>query len=84
LDSSGLEAAVAGDERKAKIEGSCGDDAVGHVGDNVAGNARECIGHASIHGSDEQSGVWVSEGRTKPLQSVKWKPSSFNEINSLD
>jgi len=36
LDSSGLEAAVAGDERKAKAEGSCCDDAVGHVSNNVA------------------------------------------------
>jgi len=33
-----LEAAVAGDERKAKVEGSRGDDAVGHVGNKFAGN----------------------------------------------
>jgi hypothetical protein len=30
LDSGGLKAAVAGYERKAKMEGSCSDDAVGH------------------------------------------------------
>jgi hypothetical protein len=81
LDSGGLEAAVAGYERKAKAEGSCSDDAVGHVGNNVAGDLRERVGYARIHRSDEQSGVWVSESRTKPLQSVNGKPTSFYQVN---
>jgi hypothetical protein len=53
LESGRLKPAVAGYERKAKVEGSCGDDAVGHVGNNVAGNVRERVGYAAIHGCDE-------------------------------
>jgi hypothetical protein len=81
LDSGGLEAAVAGYERKAKVKGSRSDDAVGHVGNNVSGDTRERVGYAAIHGSDEQSGIWVSESRAKPVQGVSGKPSPFNQVN---
>jgi TPP-dependent indolepyruvate ferredoxin oxidoreductase alpha subunit len=53
LDSGGLEAAVTGDEWQAKVEGGRGDNAVGHVGNNVAGNILERVGYAGIHGSNE-------------------------------
>ena len=39
LDSSRLEAAVAGYQRKAKMEGRCSNDPVGHVGNNVSWNS---------------------------------------------
>ena len=55
LDSVGLEAAVAGYERKTGVEGRCGDDRVGHVGNNVARNIRERVGYLAVHGGDEQS-----------------------------
>ncbi len=57
LDSSGLEATVAGDQREAKVEGSCSDDAVGHVGNNVARNILEYVGYTGIHRCDEQSRI---------------------------
>ena len=55
LDSGGLEAAVASYERKAEVEGRCGDDTVGHVGNNVARNILERVGYPAIQGGDEQS-----------------------------
>ncbi len=79
-----MKAAVAGYERKAKVEGSCGDNAVGHIGNNVAGNVRERISYAAIYGGDEQPRVWVIESRTKPLQGGKRKPSSFNQVNRFN
>lgn len=79
-----MEAAVAGYGRKAKVEGRGSDDAVGHVGNNVARNVRKRIGYTAVHGGDEQPRVRVSESRTKPLQSVNGKPSSFNPVKRLD
>jgi hypothetical protein len=84
LDSRGLKAAVAGDERKAKVKCGCGDDAVGHVRYNVARNVLERLCYARIHGGDEQSGIWISEGRTKPVQSIKWESSSFNQVDRFN
>jgi len=55
LDSGGLKAAVAGYEGKAEVEGRCGDDTVGHVGNNVARNIPERAGYPAVHGGDEQS-----------------------------
>jgi len=55
LDSGGLEAAVAGYERKAEVEGRCGDDTVGHVGNNVARNILERVGPLDGGVADEQS-----------------------------
>src|SRR5713101_5882270 len=75
FDSSGLETAVAGYEREVKVKGSCSDDAVGHVGNNVARNILERVGYTGIHGCDEESRICISEGRPEPLQSGKWKPS---------
>jgi len=55
LDSGGMEAAVAGYEWKAEVEGSCCDDTVGHVGNNVSRNVREGVRYARVHRGDEQS-----------------------------
>ena len=39
---------------------ACGDDTVGHVGNNVARNLRKCFGYARIDGSNEHSRISVS------------------------
>lgn len=39
-----MKAAVAGYEWKAKVQGGCSDDAVGHVRNNVARNIRKRVG----------------------------------------
>jgi hypothetical protein len=61
LDSSRLDTTVAGYQRKAKVESSGGNDAVGHVGNNITGNFRERVGHAGINWGDEKSRVRISE-----------------------
>jgi hypothetical protein len=50
-----LEAAVAGDQGQAQVQGRRCDDPVGHVGNNVSWNILESGGHSSIHGCDDQS-----------------------------
>ena len=84
LDSGGLKAAVASDQWQAEVEGSRGDETVGHVGNNVARDFLERLGHVGVHRSDEQSGVWISKGRTKPVKSGRWKPSPLNQIDRFD
>ena len=61
LDSSGLEAAVAGDERKTKVEGGCRDDAVGHVGNNVAGNGSQGASDVVIERKDFECGIVLAQ-----------------------
>ncbi len=47
--SGGVEAAVASEERKAKVEGSCGDAAVVHTADLKQSNVFCLRGFAQVH-----------------------------------
>jgi hypothetical protein len=55
LDAGGLEAAVAGYEGQRELKGSCGDDAIGHVGNDASRNLLNSVCNEGIHRGDEQS-----------------------------
>jgi hypothetical protein len=56
-----LEAAVTSYEREAKMEGSCSDDGVGHVGNSVAGNEPQGASDVVIKRKDFERGSVLAE-----------------------
>src|SRR6266705_5232658 len=68
LNSGGLKAAVAGDERKAKVEGSCGDDAVRHVRNDGPRDFLKSVCDRGIHRGDESSYARVAQRIAEAVQ----------------
>ena len=66
------------------MKGSCRNDTVRHIRNNIAGNVLQRVCYVRIHSGDEHSRTWIGQGRAKPLQSVKWKPSSFDQIDRFN
>jgi len=73
-----LEAAVASDERKAKVGGSCSDDAVGHIGNDTSRNILKSVCNRGIYGGDEQSCTGVDQGIAESLQGGRGEFLSLN------
>ena len=84
LNSCRLEAAIACDQYRAEVKRSRGDDAVGHIRNDIARNLFKGIGDEGIHGGDVQSSVRVSEGITQPLKRCGRYSLSFHEVNDFD
>ena len=66
------------------MKGSCRNDTVRHIRNNIAGNVLQRVCYVRIHSGDEHSRTWIGQGRAKPLQSVKWKRSSFDQIDRFN
>jgi hypothetical protein len=62
FDPGGLDSLVAGYEGQAQVESGGRDDTVRHVGNDVARDSMERVGHLGIHGSYEKPTRRVPEG----------------------
>ena len=79
-----MEAAVAGYERKAKVKGSCCNDAVGHVGNNVARNRAQGTSNVVIQWKDCESGIVLAQFADKPLECIGGDAPTFDRVHNLN
>jgi hypothetical protein len=84
LDSSGLQAAVAGDERKAKMEGSRSDDAIRHVGNCLARNGSQGTSNGVIEWKDFEGWIVSTEFADKPLECIGGNAPAFDQVHNLN
>jgi hypothetical protein len=84
LDSGGLEAPVAGYERKAKVEGSCSDDAVGHIGHDVAGNGSQGASNVVIERKDFEGRIVAAHDADKPLKCIGGDAPAFDQVHNFN
>src|SRR5437762_339808 len=64
-----LEASVASDERQVKAEGSCGDDSVRHVRNNISRNVSKSTRYVGIERNNCECGIVLSKFVSKSIES---------------
>src|SRR5208283_3850892 len=84
LDSSGLQTAIAGHKWKAQMEGRCSDDAVRHVGDEIARNTPERSGYLRIHRNYRESGILLTDLNGEPFESIGSDAPTLNQIDNFN
>jgi hypothetical protein len=84
LNSGGLKAAVAGDERQAKVEGRCGNDAVRHVGNNVSGYAFQGRSDVTVERNNPERGPLAVQLAHKPAERIGCNASALNQVNDFN
>ena len=70
FDSSGLEATVAGDQREAKVEGSCSDDAVGHIRNDFSRYALQSSSNVGVERNNRKCGILVVQFTREPIERI--------------
>ena len=79
-----MEAAVAGYERNAKVEGSCCDDSVGHIGNKIAGDGSQGASDVVIERKNLKCRVVMAELADNPLERIGGDASAFDQVNNLN
>ena len=75
---------IAGDERQAQAEGSSRNDAVRHIGNDIAGHFVNRLGHLLIHWGHMQAGSWVFKSGLQSLNCLERNAAALDEVNRLD
>jgi len=79
-----LEATIAGYEREAKMEGSCRDDAIGHVGNNIAGNGSQDASDIVIERENFECGIVLAEFADNPLECIGGDAPSLDQVHHFN
>ena len=66
------------------MEGGCGDDAVGHVGNCVSRNAPQGASDVVIERTDLECGIVLAELADEPLECIGSDTPAFDQVDDLD
>jgi len=72
LDSGFAQPAVAGHERKSKVNGCRGDDAIRHIGDGSTRYAVYRFGHSLVQRMNQQTGTGAFSCGFQTAQRLEW------------
>lgn len=79
-----MEAAVTGDQWQAQAQGCRGDDAIGHVGNNVSRNAPQRASDVGIEWNDCERGSIPAEFSNKSVESIGGNAPAFPQVQNLN
>jgi len=84
LDSGGLQATVASDERQAKVDGSCADDAVGHVRNNISRYVPQSRSNVGVERDNLERRILLVQFTHEPAECIGGNTSTLNQGNNLN
>lgn len=75
---------VAGHQRRSQIQSGCGDDAVGHIGNDAAVDIRKFVGYLTCEMDKSECHRLLIEGFAKSVEYLNRHAISFDQIGQLD